>query len=278
MTPVLSFITPVFNRLDLTQAFVASLRATVPGNDWEAILVDDASTDGTAEFLATLAPPFRSVRLDTNGGFARAANAGVAVARGEVLGFLNNDLGLRPGWLAPMRQVLATAPGAAAVGNIQVNPATGLLDHAGIFFDPEGMPTQAHKNRPRPPPGAWRERTAATAACLLVKRNAFVAVGGFCEDYRNGMEDVDLCVQLRVAGHRIYVSHESIVDHQPGRSPGRHDHDDANTVIFRQRCAALAAPWGREEWPREYFRRYARHWWRMDPGKAWRALRMLAGM
>ncbi len=277
MLPDVSFIIPVYNRLDLTRAIVDGLGATVPGATWEAIVVDDASTDGTAEFLATLPAPFRAVRLTENGGFARAANAGAAVATGGVLGFLNNDLGLRAGWYEPMRRLLDRAPAAGAVGNIQMNPTTGLVDHAGIFFDPEGLPTQAHKNRKRPPRGPWRERNAATAACLLVRRTAFEQVGGFCEEYRNGMEDVDLCVRLRLAGHRIYVSHESIVAHDPGRSPGRHDHDDANTVIFRRRCAAQAAPWGRVEWPREYFRRYARHWWRINPAKAWRAFRMRWG-
>lgn len=273
--PDVSFIIPVFNRLDLTRAFLAALRATVPGEDWEAIIVDDGSTDETPEFLATLTAPFRTVRQPHNMGYARAANAGAALARGRVLGFLNNDLGLRPGWFAPMRRLLDLAPAAAAVGNVQMNPETGLVDHAGIFFDPEGMPTHAHKNRRRPPPGPWRERNAATAACLLVRREVFIALGGFGEDYRNGMEDVDLCVRLRVAGHRIYVSHESVVDHAPGQSPGRHLHDGANTEIFRRRCAALAAPWGRQEWAAEYFRRYARQWWRMNPGKAWRALRLL---
>jgi GT2 family glycosyltransferase len=91
------------------------------------------------------------------------------------------------------------------------------------------------------------------------------------------MEDIDLCVRLRAAGYRIYICHESIVDHQPGSSPGRRAHDDVNTEVYRRRCAAIAAPWGRDEWPREYFRRYARHWWRMKPAKAWRAFRMLLG-
>lgn len=273
--PVVSFIIPVFNRLDLTQAIVAQLTATVSGAGWEAIVVDDGSTDATAAFVAQLTPPFRGVRLATNGGYAHAVNAGVARARGAILGLLNNDLGLRPGWFEPMEKLLRTAPGAGAVGNVQINPATGLIDHAGIFFDPAGLPAHAHKHRGRPPRGPWRERNAATAACLLVWRDAFEKVGGFCEEFRNGMEDVDLCVRLRSAGYRIYVSHESIVEHEPGRSPGRHEHDAANTEIFRRRCAATAAAWGREEWPAEYFRRYARRWWRLNLGKSWRALRML---
>lgn len=278
--PEVAFIIPVFNRLDLTRTFVAQLPATLPPSlRWEAILVDDASTDDTAAFLAGLGAPFRVIRMDTNGGFARAANRGVASASesATVIGLLNNDLILGPGWFEPMVRLLETAPQAAAVGNVQMNPATGLVDHAGVFFDLEGMPTHAHKNRARPPRGAWRERSAATAACLLVRRAVWTLLGGFCESYRNGMEDIDLCVRMRREGYRIYVSHESVIGHLVSSSPGRHDANAANTALFRQRCAPTAARWGRDEWAKEYFRRYARHWWRMNPGKGWLALRLILG-
>jgi O-antigen biosynthesis protein len=273
--PAVSFLVPVFNRLDLTRALVDGLRATVTGVAWEAIIVDDASTDGTAALLDALGPPFQVIRLPGNRGFAPAVNRAAALARGPVLGLLNNDLVLRRGWLEPMLRLLREAPRAGAVGNIQVNPATGLIDHAGVFFDLEGMPTHAHKHRRRPPPGPWRERNAATGACLLVPRRVFAEMGGLCEDFRNGMEDIDLCVRLRAAGYHIYVSHESVVGHHVSSSPGRHEANQANTELFRRRCAALAAPWGREEWPIEYLRRYARRWWRIDPARAWLALRML---
>jgi O-antigen biosynthesis protein len=273
--PAVSFVVPVFNRLDLTRTFVEGLQATVPGDQWEAVFVDDGSSDGTAAFLATLPPPFRWLRQPVNGGFAKAVNRGASTTGAPVLGLLNNDIVLRPGWLQPMLSLLASAPRAGAVGNIQVNPASGLVDHAGVFFDLEGMPTHAHKNRRRPPPGPWRERNATTAACMLLPRGAWDEMGGLCEDYRNGMEDIDLCVRLKRAGYRIYVSHESIVGHLVSSSPGRRDHNDANTALFRQRCAATAAAWGREEWPREYLRRYARHWWRIDPARGWLALRLL---
>jgi GT2 family glycosyltransferase len=278
--PEVSFILPVFNRLDLTRDFVARLSGTLPaGLRWEVVIVDDASTDGTAEFLATLAAPFRVLRQENNGGFARAVNRGAAAASptAAVLGLLNNDLILSPGWLEPMLRLLATAPQAGAVGNIQVNPATGLIDHAGVFFDLEGLPTHAHKHRRRLPRGPWRERNAATAACLLVRRALWDSLGGLHEGYRNGMEDIDLCVRLRREGFRIYVSHESVIGHLVSSSPGRHEANAANTELFRQRCAATAARWGREEWAHEYFRRYARRWWRIDPARAWLALRLVLG-
>lgn len=270
-----SFLIPVFNRCDLTRRFVDRLHATVAGNDWEAILIDDGSTDETPDFLASLRPPFRFLRLEANAGYATAVNHGAAAARGSVLGLLNNDVILRSNWFEPMRRLLEIQPAAGAVGNIQINPATGLIDHAGIFFDLDGMPAHAHKNRRRLPRRTYRERNACTAACMLVRRDAFEQVGGLFAGFRNGMEDVDLCVRLKQAGFRIFVAHESVVEHDPGQSPGRHQYNDANRELFRRRCATTTAAWGRREWPAEYFRRYARKWWRMHPALAIRALALL---
>jgi len=273
--PAVSFLIPVFNRSDLTRRFLENLRATMPRDDWEAIVIDDGSTDDTRSFLASLGPPVRFVRREENAGYATAMNTGAKEARAATLCFLNNDLLLRPDWFQPMKRLLDRESNAGAVGNIQLNPRTRLVDHAGIFFDLDGMPAHAHKNRRHPPSGPARERNACTAACMLVRRDAFEEAGGFWPEFRNGMEDVDLCVRLKQAGFQIFVSHESIVEHDPGQSPGRHDHNTANRELFRRRCAATTAPWGRREWPAEYFRRYARKWWRMHPALAARALGLL---
>ncbi|MBL4575477.1 MAG: glycosyltransferase family 2 protein [Opitutaceae bacterium] len=165
-----------------------------------------------------------------------------------------------------MRLLLVSEKKIGAVGNIQMNPGNGLVDHAGVFFDLEGMPTHAHKNRKRPPMGAFRERNAITAACLLMHKAVFEKMGGFCEDYRNGMEDIDLCVRLRIAGYTLVVSHESIILHHVSQSPGRHENNDANSAVFKKRWAVTTAVWGENEWAIEYLRRYARFWWKFDPG------------
>lgn len=271
---LLSIIVPVHNCRDLVAACFESIGRTVSG-EYEVVVVDDASEEETRTYLAGLSELFRVIRQDENLGFARSVNRGAATARGGRLLFLNGDTVLTPGWLEPMVELLESSAMVGAVGNIQVNPRNGLVDHAGVFFDLNGMPTHAHKNRRYPPRGSFRERKAASAACLLMRAETFREFSGFDPDYRNGMEDIDLCVRLCLAGYRILVSHRSIILHHVSQSPGRHEHDEANTRTFALRRAPTAAIWGRREWPLEYLRRYARHWWRMNPRLFLRAVGLI---
>ena len=106
-----SIIIPTFNRLDLTRACLNALRANTPAADFEIVVVDNASTDGTPDFLAAeqTAGRLRAICNANNGGFARACNQGAAAARADILLFLNNDTQVTDGWLAAL--VAAVSPG-----------------------------------------------------------------------------------------------------------------------------------------------------------------------
>ncbi|HOO93597.1 MAG TPA: glycosyltransferase family 2 protein [Opitutales bacterium] len=268
----LSIITALHNCVDLTRAYVDSLLETVDYPDWELILVDDASTDSTPEFLDSIRSRFTVLHNPGNMGYARSNNRGESVATGSILAFLNNDLTLSKGWLDPMLHTLYHAPKAGAVGNIQINPRTGLIDHAGVFFGLDGMPRQARKNRAAFPATPTTEWNAVTAACMLMKRSVFVEAGRFDEAYRNGFEDIDLCVKLRTMGFQHYVCNNSRIYHHVSQSPGRHHHNSANEVLFRDRWASVTSEWGAQEWPSEYLKRYARHWWKLNLNKTLRAI------
>ncbi|MBT5170118.1 MAG: glycosyltransferase family 2 protein [Opitutales bacterium] len=273
--PRISFIVAVHNCLDLTRSMIRSLEDTVDLSKCEVILIDDASGPDTAKYVQTLKAPYNTLRNETNLGFSASNNKAAHHATGTYLVFLNNDLEFAPGWLEPMLELECRLPKIGAIGNIQKNFQTGLIDHAGIFFDPNGMPTHAWKNRKKLPKGDWKERSAITAACLLMKRSLFEEMNGFDESYRNGMEDVDLCLRLRIAGYRLIVSHKSVIRHHISSSPGRHEHNDRNSELFRQQWSNSMRKTGIQEWPEEYFHRYARYWWRMNPRLAWKALFML---
>jgi len=233
-------VVPLYNGLPLTQAMVASLQATLPpGLTHEIVLIDDGSTDGTREWLATLRdPPFRVVLNERNLGFAGANNRGAAVARGEFMALLNNDLVLNPGWLEPMLSAHAClGRRAGLVGNVQYRADDGTLDHAGI-----GVTAQGKIEHLRALPksvGGLCEVFAVTAACCLVRREDFLAVGGFDEGFVNGGEDVDLTLKLRARGKCTVVALGSSVRHQVSAARGPTNlRDEQNSRRLFQRWPA----------------------------------------
>ena len=277
--PEISIITALHNCVDLTQQYIESLKQTVPSIDWELILVDDASSDGTQAYLESLTsdPRIHCIHNESNRGYSVSNNIGANAATGEYFAFLNNDLVLTKGWFEEMFKVMKEADNPGIVGNIQTNPNTGLIDHAGVFFGLDGMPRQARKNRKKFPGTEYTEWNAVTAACMLIQASLFKKVGGFDETYRNGFEDIDICVKLKQQGYRHYVANRSRIFHCVSASPGRHKNNIHNTDLFRQRWTSITCEWGKREWAPEYIQRYARHWWKFNLSKFLLAQRMLIG-
>lgn len=196
------------------------------------ILVDDGSTDGTRAWLAGLPGDYRILLNERNLGFGGATNRGAAQARGRILALLNNDLVLTRGWFRPMLRALrALGPRAGIIGNVQLDAATGEVDHAGIVVNLKGKPE--HDRRDPGPARSLlfpiREAFAVTGACLMVRRDAWEALGGFSDAYMNGCEDVDLCLRARAAGLVNAVALRSRVLHHVSASPGRKLRDEENT-------------------------------------------------
>ena len=257
--PYLSVVTPLYNCLPLSRAMLESLHASIPPRiSYEVILVDDGSTDGTREWLAGLKAPYRVVLNDRNQGFAGSTNRGAAVARGEVLALLNNDLVLSPGWLGPMLFVLRLlGRRAGLVGNVQLNASTLEVDHAGIYVDEKCKPQHDR----RPPSLAQRTLRpirpvfALTGACLVVWTETWRRLGGFDEGYRNGCEDIDMCLRAEQVGLVNAVALGSTVLHHVSSSPGRKANDEVNSrrlfLRWRDRLAFEAC----REWTWEYFTR-----------------------
>jgi len=273
----ISFITPLFNCLPYTKLFLQSLAETAPALSHEVILVDDFSTDGTRAFLATLTdPPYRVILNPTNLGFAKSSNIGARQAKGRYLCFVNNDLVLKPGWFEPMYDLITSARDIGAVGNIQLEPGSGLVHHAGVFFDWQGRPLHAWRYRRRKPGGDYGEWNAITAACFLTDAKIFGDLGGFDESYLNGYEDIDLCVRLRQKGYRLLVSYRRPIEHFASTSPGRKKYDEQNRERFLAKWKEVTREWGKVEWPSQYVHRYARAWWKMVPWRMGQAICILA--
>lgn len=235
-----SVIIPVFNKVEFTKACLEALAKNTPEDLYEVIIVDNASSDGTKEFLRTLQGDVRVITNDENLGFAKACNQGAAIASGEYLVFLNNDTLPQPGWLEALLRVVDNEPDVAVVGAKLLFP-DGTIQHAGVAIA-EGAPypiTVMHMyyryDADAPEVNEQRDCQAVTGACLLIRPDVYREIGGFCEEYRNGYEDVDLCFKVRERGYRIVYSPESVLYHFESVTPGRHKHEKDNIRLLHEK-------------------------------------------
>jgi len=199
-----------------------SLKETLPlGLKYEVIFVDDASTDGTRAWLAALIEPnIKVIFNQATLGYAKANNKALALARGEVVGLLNNDLVFTPKWLEPMLEILESPVlKAGIVGNVQLRVGDDSLDHLGIELTLDAK--FEHLRQPQVNVCKTYLRTyALTGACCLIKKDIFESVQGLGEEYLNGCEDVDLCLKLAQRGLHSYVALNSIIRHHVSLTRG----------------------------------------------------------
>lgn len=239
-------IIPVYGRLDLTRRCLERLLRHDERSSYEIVVSDDGSPDETPGYLASLGSRVRLVRSATNRGYASACNSGAMAARGGDLLFLNNDALPFLGWLDALVEELDAERDVMVVGSRLVFP-DGRIQHAGVVFSKArtspyhalaGLPfDDARVNR-------RRELRAVTGACMLVRRSAWEAHGGFDTSYRNGFEDIDLCLRIGDAGGRVVYQPRSALVHLESQSPGRHDHDLENLRRYRERWDR---PWRADE-------------------------------
>jgi len=213
--PRCSIVIPVFNKGSVTKRCLdALLNESREQVCFEVIVVDDASTDGTAELLAGYTDRLRVVTHATNSGFAVSCNSGAAAASGEYIVFLNNDTLPQPGWLDALVAYADAHELAAAVGSKLLFP-NGTVQHAGVAICQDGFPRHIYAGFPADHPAVNRSRRfqVVTGACMLVRRSPFDEIGGFDTAFRNGYEDVDLCLRLSERGFEAHYCHESVLVH-----------------------------------------------------------------
>ena len=158
--------------------------------------------------------------------------------RSEFVLFLNNDTLLTSNWTAPLLAAFLEDPGLGAAGPLLLYPGSRRVQHAGIAFAPTLAVEHLYEQFPAGHPALARRRRlqAATGAALMLRQAVFDACGGFCADYVNGSEDMDLCRQVRRRGLAVSCIPGSTVLHFASATPGRFSHDDANAALLRRRC------------------------------------------
>jgi GT2 family glycosyltransferase len=257
--PLVSLVVPTRNGLAVLRQCIDSVlqRTTYP--NYEVLIVDNGSDDPqTLAYLRDIAadPRVRVRRDDRPFNFAALNNHALPECRGSLIGLLNNDTEvISPEWLDEMVG-LACRPDVGAVG-ARLWFGNQTLQHAGVVIGMGGWAGHLHLGLPRDDPGdAGRARlaqefSAVTAACLLLRREVFEAVGGLDEQHLAvDLNDVDLCLKVREAGYRIVWTPFAELFHHESISRGK--------AVRPEQVARLAAE-------RQCFARRWAHWLATDP-------------
>jgi GT2 family glycosyltransferase len=199
----------------------------------ETVVVDNASTDGSAEAVRAAHPAVRVIANPDNLGFARACNQGALASSAPLLLFLNPDASLAPGALPALARLFDERPrlGIAgpltrgANGEIQVSTGPDLslraewrqrrLVKGVVRRDPQAL-AAAEAGHAREHEADW-----VSGACLLARRETFQAVGGFDARFFLYEEDADLCRRVRAAGWQVLFTPAAEARHALGRSMAR---------------------------------------------------------
>ena len=227
-----------WNRKDLLRACLGSL-ARQEGVEFETILVDNGSSDGSAE-MAEREFRARVIRNAENRGFCAANNQGIAAGRGELVALLNNDAEADPGWLAALQRTCLRAPDVGMVASkVLVWEDPSRIDKAGHLMYPDGQ------NRGRGSGALDRgqfdreEEVLWPDGCAALYRKAMLdRIGGFDEDFFAYGDDAELGLRARIAGWRCLYAPDAVVRHHRGATLGK---DSARRLELIERNRVLLA-------------------------------------
>jgi GT2 family glycosyltransferase len=231
VTPELTAVIVNYNAGAELRAALRSIAAEMTGRVWEAVIVDNNSSDGSASIVAEFAANARVLRNDTNIGFGRGINQGVAGASAPLVLIMNPDCRLEPGAVKVMSAELETHRQCAIAGPRVLDPDGSVQGSA--RGDPDmltGLFGRTGPLRSLLPSSSIAKRNVVTSAsdstvvdwvsgaCMLVRRTAFDEVGGFDPRYFLYWEDADLCRRLRGRGYQVRYVPAATAVHRVGQS------------------------------------------------------------
>jgi GT2 family glycosyltransferase/glycosyltransferase involved in cell wall biosynthesis len=242
-----SIIILTHDNINYTNLCLNNIFAHTTGMEYEIIVVDNASSDGTPEMLRKLAltkPGLKIILNDANQGFARGNNQGAAAATGDILIFLNNDTVVTPGWLPGLTHYLQF-PQIGMVGpvtNTSGNESRIDFDYRNL----DEMLTFAH-DYTQTHSGQAFEIGMLAFLCVGLRRSVFQEVGLLDEQFGLGMfEDDDYAIRIRRKNYQIICAQDVFIHHWGSASFSRLSRKSFYR-IFNENCKKFEKKWG-DQW------------------------------
>lgn len=224
--PRFSIIIVTWNALHHLQTYLPSIVAT-EFDDFEIILADNASTDGSKAWVREQYPEVKIVTFDENYGYCGGNNRAVPYASGEILIFVNNDVQVEPDWLAKLDDFFDRNPDiAAAQPKMRSFNEPDKFEYAGAaggFIDRYGYPFCRGRifDAIEKDEGQYDNESEifwASGAAFAIRKDIFQKFRGFDEDFEFHMEEIDLCWRLWNQGYKVGFCPQSVVYHLGGGS------------------------------------------------------------
>lgn len=247
-------VIPNYNGIGRMDAVLESLERQSFG-DFETIVVDNGSTDGSVEHLRQHWPGVRVVEWPRNRGFAAAVNEGFRQTTGEFVALVNNDVELDPGWLEAVVAALRQRPEVASIASRLLEwERRNMLDGAGDLVGWDGYCMR--RGQGEKDVGQYSEPGPAVSACAaaaLYRRAAFDDVGPFDESFFAYVEDIDWGLRAQLAGWRCFYEPGAVAYHVGGATSGEmtgfelfQNHRNAIVMMLKNfplPALIVAGPW-----------------------------------
>ncbi|MBK8933466.1 MAG: glycosyltransferase family 2 protein [Chloroflexi bacterium] len=215
MKPTISIIIPHLNGRHHLDDCLQSLRRQT-WRDFEALLVDNGSTDGTQDYVAENYPEVRLVQLPENRGFTGACNAGWQAARGEIIILLNNDTEADPRWLAEVMAAFDRHPRAGSIASkMLLFDRRDHLHTAGDFYRVDGIP--GNRGVWQADMGQFDQEEMVFSACggsSAYRRALLDEIGFLDDDFFFSCEDVDVGWRANLAGWEVWYAPTAVIYHK----------------------------------------------------------------
>ena len=249
--PLISIVIPTRDRIDLLKQCVDSILKRTTYQHYEVVIVNNQSVEqGSLDYFASFAdhPKVRIRQHDHAFNYSTINNDAVLDCRGELICLLNNDIEvITPGWLEELASH-AMREHVGAVGAMLYYP-DDTIQHAGVIIGVHGVAAHPYSGMPRGHNGQMarakltQAMTAVTAACLMVRRDVYLQVGGLDSSLQVAFNDVDFCLRLAQRGYTNIWTPFAELYHHESASRG-HENTPGKKARFTREVEFMKSRWG----------------------------------